>query len=524
MYRSARWMLPTIAFCCLVCLAQTTLAQSPKPTTPSDEPATITRTIDASQYFRAFPELMAYRNTSIQKAPAPVLAEVCEEQFGKARITRCWLNLDEMWDFRTREYAFNYPIGVHKYDGVPEKAVETWGSVVETRLRFDDDYLKPWGGHSDEVMLCIRRYERDILDKKLGVTMADWKMIFKTAVKHSKQVCPNIRYIEVCNEYACFIRCTDEEYYEFYRLAYQAVNEVNAELELAGDDRLLVGGPNVVSNAMVRLNRFFELYGQDASPEKKLDFITWHEYHDRYADIAQREKQVNAMLATHGLPQGLPMFITEHNPYHLKAGMRQYNLINAACLVKSLYFTSVQSPGVKILPWVVFHEGKIQTRFMWFAGPNEPDSKADELRMQPIGCSMRFLRMHKDWEITVDNDLDNNHIVLASVANDGLVVEAVNYGEPRDVNVKVDKLPAVFTVLGNEKVTVTEYLIDQKHSNCVDNPNHPGGIDKVAEQQVQPVDGTLTLSHKNLAKHGLVLWVVTPEKTGATLPAPSATE
>lgn len=82
------------------------------------------------------------------------------------------------------------------------------------------------------------------------------------------------------------------------------------------------------------------------------------------------------MLATHGLPQGLPMFITEHNPYHLKAGMRQYNLINAACLVKSLYFTSVQSPGVKILPWVVFHEGKIQTRFMWFAGPNEPDSRS----------------------------------------------------------------------------------------------------------------------------------------------------
>ena len=42
----------------------------------------ITRTIDASQYFRTFPRLPAARNTSIQKAPAPVLAEVSEREFG----------------------------------------------------------------------------------------------------------------------------------------------------------------------------------------------------------------------------------------------------------------------------------------------------------------------------------------------------------------------------------------------------------------------------------------------------------
>jgi hypothetical protein len=42
----------------------------------------VTRTVDASQYFRPFPRLPAGRNTSIQKAPAPVLAEVSEREFG----------------------------------------------------------------------------------------------------------------------------------------------------------------------------------------------------------------------------------------------------------------------------------------------------------------------------------------------------------------------------------------------------------------------------------------------------------
>lgn len=35
-----------------------------------------------------------------------------EREYGKARITKCWLNLDEMWDYRTRQYDFNYRIGV----------------------------------------------------------------------------------------------------------------------------------------------------------------------------------------------------------------------------------------------------------------------------------------------------------------------------------------------------------------------------------------------------------------------------
>ena len=54
----------------LSCLASAAGQPSPSPVPSGDAPG-ITRTIDASQYFRPFPDLVAYRNTSIQKAPAP---------------------------------------------------------------------------------------------------------------------------------------------------------------------------------------------------------------------------------------------------------------------------------------------------------------------------------------------------------------------------------------------------------------------------------------------------------------------
>ena len=482
-----------------------------------------TRTIDASQYFRPFPDLVAYRNTSIQKAPAPVLAELSERELGKAKVTRCWLNLDEMWDYRTRQYEDNYRIGAPRYDDVPEKFRESWDWVTDTNVHFHD-YLKAFGAHSDEVLLCIRRYERDILDGKLGIAMEDWKAIFKHAVKRSKEVCSNVRYIEVCNEYGCsgFIGCSPDEYYQFYRLAYQAVNEVNAELKLEGKDRLLVGGPNAVRNAMTALNRFFENFGQDRSPDKRLDFVTWHEYHNRYVATAHRQEEVQQMLNFNGLPVDLPMFITEHDPYHPKAGRTEYNLINGAGLVKSLYFTSVFSPQVKIMPWVLYHDGKIQTRFMWFDGPNEPDTKAEELRMLPAGCSMKLLSMHEGWEIAVDNDVARDEIVLASVQNDGLIVHAVNYGPARDVRLDLRELPKVFSALGSDKVRVVKYLIDEEHSNCVAEPDYPGGIEQVGDYFIQPVDGSITLEHVGLSKNGIVLWKLIPATTGPVLNSPVA--
>lgn len=282
------------------------------------QPGQITRTIDASKHFRPFPNLVACRNTSLQKAPPPVLAEVSETTYGQPQVTRCWLNLDEIWDYREQQYHFNFQIGVDKYRDVIEKHRETY----------------------------------------------DW---------------------EVCNEYSLdgFIGATDEEYYEFYKLACQAVYEVNEELDLCGAGRVLVGGPN------------------------------------------------------------------------------------------------------------------------------EPDTRADEIRMLPIGASMKFLSMHKKGrEVLVDNSVESNDIVLVSVQKDRILVEAVNYSSPRDVDLTIQQTGKIFPVAEQGTFGVRKYLTDSHHSNCLANPEYPGGIQKIEEYTLNGSHGEIRLHHDSLEKNGLVLWEV----------------
>ena len=131
----------------------------------------------------------------------------------------------------------------------------------------------------------------DILDGKLGVTMDDWREMFKNAVVHYRGICPNLRYIEVCNEYALkgFIGCNDKEYYMFYKTAYEAVNQANKELGLKGENRVLVGGPAVTGDIVKKIDLFCENFSKDDSKEKRLDFVSWHEYSKPYQATALRE-------------------------------------------------------------------------------------------------------------------------------------------------------------------------------------------------------------------------------------------
>lgn len=474
----------------------------------ADPPADITRAIDASRTVGPFPDLTVYRNTSIQKAPAPALAGLAERELGRARVTRCWLNLDEMWDYRTRKFVDDYPLGVHKYDDVKDKHTETWGSVVPTNIPIQT-YLRSFSRHSDHLMLAIRRYERDILDGKLGVSMADWKMMFKHALIVAKKAAPNLRYIEVGNEYALkgFAGATADEYYEFYKLGYQAVNEANAEMKLTGDDRLLVGGPVCTGDIVKKLGLFFANFAKDPDTSKRLDFVSWHEYHDKYKYTAHREAQVRDMMKAAGLNPApdLPMFVTEHDPYHMKTGQREYNLINAAALVKSLYFADKHSPNMKLMPWVMYHDANIQTRFMWFDGPNDVNTKAEEIRMNPSGCSMKLLHeMAGGKEIAVENAIDGDHLVLASLDGRQVIVEAVNYAAPRPVKIQLDKLPF------EGSARVVKYLIDEQHSNAVTHPEYRGGVQQVGDEIVKVVDGSITLTQSPLNQHGIVQWRLSP--------------
>ncbi|PWJ54062.1 glycosyl hydrolase family 39 [Dyadobacter jejuensis] len=471
---------------------------------------TINRVVDVGSTSRNFPNLVAYRNTSLQKAPAPVIAEVSEKELGRPEMTRCWLNLDEMWDYRTGKYDFNFKIGVDKYKDVKEKHRETWDWEIEAPIKYYD-YLKSFSTRSDEIMLNIRRYERDILDGTLPMTMQDWKKVFKEGLKHYKMLYANIRYVELGNEYGhrFFMKATDEEYYQFYRLGYEAVNEVNQELGLVGKQKILIGGPVVTGSFIKSLTRFFELYQQDPTVGKTLDFVSWHEYTIPAVETAFREKQIRNLLSKHGIDDRLDLFVTEHNPYHYSEDKLEYHHQNAAGLVKTLYFSSLYSPNLKIMPWVLYHNSKLQTRFMWFDGPNDPETTYDQIKIFPSGVSMKWLAMHQGKEILVDNLVDGTDLVIASRQKDKVLVEAVNFGSSRPVILTLKNLKENF---GSEKISVKKYLLDKKHNNALTDPKRTTKIDILETTTIDLNTATeVVLRQEAVETDGIVLWEI--EKT-----------
>ena len=93
-------------------------------------------------------------------------------------------------------------------------------------------------------------------------------------------ITPKIKYIEATNEpdYANE-GVTPENYYQYYKIYYKAVNKVNADLN--PESPLLVGGPSISQFSLTWLKPFLDAYVEDPSPDKRIDFISFHGYYTK---------------------------------------------------------------------------------------------------------------------------------------------------------------------------------------------------------------------------------------------------
>jgi hypothetical protein len=183
-------------------------------------------------------------------------------------------------------------------------------------------------------------------------------------------------------------------------------------------------------------------------------------------------------------------------------------MTNTAYLPHSLYFNSIYSPNINIFPWVLYHIREKQIRFMWFDGPNEPDTKEPELRMLPLGASMKMLSMHKGSEIQVDNSISKDNLVLASYEKNRIVVQAINLGLQRNVEITLQNITGSFPELAQKKIKVVKYLIDSHHSNFLAKPEYTGGLEKIEESMINVGGIETVLQHKDLEENGIVLWEI----------------
>jgi hypothetical protein len=466
-------------------------------TTGSADEQRVAVSVDCANVLAPPPVLWGHVNVS-RRAPPPVeFCALVEKEFGRPQVTRCWLMLDQMWDYRTDTYRFNYEINRDYYEGDPSK--KRYGVVGSTTGLHYYDYLDSVSAHSETVMMNIRRYEQEVLTGML--TFEKWKQVFKSAVRHYKQRCPNLRYIEVLNEPTAQNQSnlgSIENYHAFYRCAYEAMNELNAELN--PELPLLVGG-----NAGFGTKHALHLvrdFARDTGPSKTLDFLSFHYYSlgKGPAEIAGWEDEIDTALARAGLPTDIPIFVTEIGYGHRWRGDPAKNLWQAAGMTAYQYQVR-HAPDLRLFPWVQYHS-EAQIAFVQF------DTR---LRMTPYGAAVKMLRMHRKRElVATSSGLDENGNglgALATIDDTGLTVHLWNLQPDGETTVRAEVAVANLPEeLRAGPLVVRRCLIDSTHSNCLAAPDKPGGLEMVEERTVEG-SAALELSAE-LEPMALCLWEV----------------
>lgn len=161
---------------------------------------------------------------------------------GLARA-RVWLEFDQAYDVNTGtpEYSKWYDYLSEYASGSSDGLVVNW--------RSDYDPLVTNGTFTRAALFAA---ERDML--------ADYKRHF-----------PSIKYLEAENEPPDIAA-----YYPKYKFMYQVVNAVNA-MGLPGA-KIEIGGPTTDIFSVNRIGQFLDLYAADTDTDKRLDFITYHQY------------------------------------------------------------------------------------------------------------------------------------------------------------------------------------------------------------------------------------------------------
>jgi hypothetical protein len=93
-----------------------------------------------------------------------------------------------------------------------------------------------------------------------------------------------------------------------------------------------------------KIDDFLANFSSDPSPDKRLDFISWHEYGQSFRGTACGGPGCRACWPS-TISEGEADVCDRARPVHGKLGTHENNRVNAAGLVKSQYFASVYSPA-----------------------------------------------------------------------------------------------------------------------------------------------------------------------------------
>jgi len=411
---------------------------------PAAEPVTITADCNAAEGVLRRAE--RYNNDSLLRPPTAAVTRKMVAELGPNAIHRSWIYLDLCWNPDTDAYCFDHP------------------APRGHKLSFYE-YLDNAAASGDELLIDLRG--PPLLKRVLAGEISHDRLreAIRRGLLHYRKRCAKIRYIELFSEMRANARANDDQYYEVYRHAYRAVNEVNAELGLKPGQELLLGGP-APCRYCDEVKALIERFARDPDPKKRLDFLVYHDYDRKgYTDaLAQREAEVDAVLRANGLSDRMPIFITEMGCFSTSGAIGTIgldHLAQASCMATLFYYYNHQ-PDCQAFHWVVHH------------GSNDRKTQMlDDLTWTPYGCSLKLHKLLRRDKIRSTLVVENARGVFSVASREASSVAVLlwNYQhagtDSHRVELRVENLPDALT---GKPVRARLYLIDSTHSNCYHDP------------------------------------------------------
>jgi len=362
-----------------------------------------------------------------------------------------------------------------------------------------DDYLADISRLSDELLVVLDTRESM---GKIGRSPAEIEPFVTKILRDLKERYPKIKYIEAFNEPDHNARemVKPDQLYNFYKIYYQAVNEVNRSLKPAVP--LLVGGPATGTcgspwappgpNNLRWIPTFLDSYAADQNPSKRLDFLSYHVYgyfRDQVnckdyvpirsdpSQLAGKREEIDGWLRQRGIDINIPSFITETGPYPGPSYDDKANphadYIRQAAGMSSYMYWHMENPKNIPFNWVLRHSSEQRKdQLMTRAGP---DNKTPLINtFSPYGNSLAMMAKLKNERVEAQSSVlqaGKGIYALATKDSSGAAIMVWNYQQAATqsyrVKINLGELPAS---LRGKRLRQRVYRIDDKTSNYWSDP------------------------------------------------------
>ncbi|NJO02011.1 MAG: hypothetical protein HC880_10240, partial [Bacteroidia bacterium] len=426
------------------------------------------------------------------------------------KIIRLWVRFQGIYDFVSDTYDFGYKPGYF------EKSSEISDELL---INYDGDNSYVFDAANQRVEIPQSG------GSSIFLTYAKYQEVQENILSYYKSNFPKLIYVEVRNEKGAAIN--SGQYYEFYKIMYRAINQVNASLNPSKP--LKIGGP-ITASFGNDIQVFLDQYAADPSSQKKLDFIAWHEYLFFGETLTQRVEDDRAVLegwlAARNLPTNLPALVTETGIFpggecgHGRIGendcgsvtsadLAADKLANAAAMANMHYYylnanSAFSSNAGDVFPfyWTPNHLFNARKDLVVRTQSGIPEPTFNVMKMQSL--------MEKARVTATSNGTDangNGVNAVASRSNDQITTMLWNYQYTNNTSYNITfQLNNIPSSIGGSSFTYEVYKVDANTSNFNNGGASNAFLTKVTQETVS-ASTSLTKSI-TLGKNAVALVVV----------------